>query len=240
MSKVIVLDAGHGGHDPGAVANGLKEKDITLAIVKHIGRMLGEYEGVEVHYTRTDDRFLELSERAAIANKLKANYFISIHINAGGGTGFESYVYNGNVSQATIAYQNVIHGEIMKAIGGVRDRGKKRANYAVLRETKMPALLTENLFIDNASDAAKLKSQEFILKIASGHVEGIVKAFGLKKKEAVKMTKQAKTQYDKEVDAAFEFLKQHGVVTQDRRNEPVTRAQTFLMLYRFAKNVLKK
>lgn len=237
----IVLDAGHGGHDPGAVANGLKEKDITLAIVKHIGRMLGEYEGVEVHYTRTDDRFLELSERAAIANKLKADYFISIHINAGGGTGFESYVYNGNVSQATIAYQNVIHGEIMKAIGGVRDRGKKRANYAVLRETKMPALLTENLFIDNASDAAKLKSQEFILKIASGNVEGIVKAFGLKKKkEAVKMPEQAKTQYDKEVDAAFEFLKQHGVVTQDRRNEPVTRAQMFLMLYRFAKNVLKK
>lgn len=237
----IVLDAGHGGHDPGAVANGLKEKDLTLTIVKHIGHLLGEYEGVEVHYTRTDDRFLELSERAAIANKLKADYFISVHINAGGGTGFESYVYNGNVSQATIAYQNVIHGEIMKAIGGVRDRGKKRANYAVLRETKMPALLTENLFIDNASDAAKLKSQEFILKIASGHVEGIVKAFGLKKKkEAVKMTKQAKTQYDKEVDAAFEFLKQHGVVTQDRRNEPVTRAQMFLMLYRFAKNVLKK
>lgn len=237
----IVLDAGHGGHDPGAVANGLREKDLTLTIVKHIGRMLSEYENVEVHYTRTDDRFLELSERAAIANKLKADLFLSVHINAGGGTGFESYVYNGNVSSATIAYQNVIHSEIMKAIGGVRDRGKKRANYAVLRETKMPALLTENLFIDNASDAAKLKSQEFILKIASGHVEGIVKAFGLKKKkEAVKMTKQAKTQYDKEVDAAFEFLKQHGVVTQDRRNEPVTRAQMFLMLYRFAKNVLKK
>jgi N-acetylmuramoyl-L-alanine amidase len=179
----IVLDAGHGGHDPGAVANGLREKDLTLAIVKHIGRLLSEYEGVEVHYTRTDDRFLELSERAAIANKLNADYFISVHINAGGGTGFESYVYNGGVSAATVAYQNVIHGEIMKAIGGVRDRGKKRANYAVLRETKMPALLTENLFIDNPSDAAKLKSEQFLLQIAHGHVQGIVKAFGLKKKE---------------------------------------------------------
>jgi len=178
----IVLDAGHGGNDPGAVANGLKEKDLTLTIVKHIGRLLGEYEGVEVHYTRTDDRFLELSERAAIANKLNADYFISVHINAGGGTGFESYIYNGGVSQATIAYQNVIHEEIMRAIGNVRDRGKKRANYAVLRETKMPAILTENLFIDNANDAAKLKSEQFLLQIAHGHVQGIVKVFGLKKK----------------------------------------------------------
>ncbi|MGG3920676.1 N-acetylmuramoyl-L-alanine amidase [Geobacillus thermodenitrificans] len=178
----IVLDAGHGGKDPGAVANGLKEKDLTLSIVKHIGRLLSEYEGVEVHYTRTDDRFLELSERAAIANKLNADYFISVHINAGGGTGFESYIYNGNVSSATIAYQNVIHEEIMKAIGDVRDRGKKRANYAVLRETKMPAILTENLFIDNPNDAAKLKSEQFLLQVAYGHVIGLEKAFGLKKK----------------------------------------------------------
>jgi len=178
----IVLDAGHGGNDPGAVANGLKEKDLTLSIVKHIGRLLSEYEGVEVHYTRTDDRFLELSERAAIANKLKADYFISVHINAGGGTGFESYIYNGSVSAKTIAYQNVIHGEIMKAIGNVKDRGKKRANYAVLRLTNMPAILTENLFIDNKTDAAKLKSEQFLLQVAYGHVQGIVKAFGLKKK----------------------------------------------------------
>lgn len=177
----IVLDAGHGGKDSGAVGNGLKEKDLTLAIVKHIGRLLAEYEGVEVHYTRTDDRFLELSERAAIANKTKADFFLSVHINAGGGTGFESYVHP-NANSATIAYQNVIHAEIMKAIGNVTDRGKKRANYAVLRETHMPALLTENLFIDNKNDAAKLDSEQFLLQVAYGHVQGIVKAFGLKKK----------------------------------------------------------
>jgi N-acetylmuramoyl-L-alanine amidase len=178
----FVLDPGHGGHDPGAVANGLKEKDLTLAMAKHTGRMLGEYEGVEVIYTRTDDRYLSLEERAAIANKVGADFFLSIHINAGGGTGFESYIYNGNVSSATIAYQNVIHAEIMKAIGDVKDRGKKRANYAVLRETCMPAILTENLFIDNPNDAAKLKSEQFLLQVAHGHVQGIVKAFGLKKK----------------------------------------------------------
>jgi N-acetylmuramoyl-L-alanine amidase len=160
----------------------LREKDLTLNIVKKIGDMLEDYEGVEIIYTRTDDRFIELSERAAIANRAKADFFLSVHINAGGGTGFESYVYNGNVSAKTIAYQNVIHGEIVRAIGNVTDRGKKRANYAVLRLTNMPAILTENLFIDNANDAAKLKSEQFLLQVAHGHVQGIVKAFGLKKK----------------------------------------------------------
>ncbi|MBS2772659.1 N-acetylmuramoyl-L-alanine amidase [Anoxybacillus rupiensis] len=242
----IVLDAGHGGTDSGAVGNGLQEKNLTLNIVKKIGGLLAEYEGVSIIYTRTDDRFVELSERAAIANRADADFFLSVHINAGGGTGFESYIYNGGVSSATIAYQNVIHSEIMKAIAGVQDRGKKRANYAVLRETKMPALLTENLFIDNANDAAKLKSEPFLLQVAHGHVEGIAKAFGLKRKatqqkqEEPKMPAPEKTAYDKAVDAAFEFLKQHGVVTQDRREEPVTRAQVFLMLHRLAQNMLQK
>jgi N-acetylmuramoyl-L-alanine amidase len=197
----IVLDAGHGGKDPGVVANSLKEKDLTLQIVKHIGRLLGEYEGVEVHYTRTDDRFLELTERAAIANKLKADYFISVHINGGGGTGFETFIFNGTTDAKTIACQNVIHQEILKAIGNVTDRGKKRANYAVLRETKCAAILTENLFIDHAVDASKLKSQEFILKIAYGHVNGLVKAFGLKKKEHAKEVTKANKLYRVQVGA---------------------------------------
>ena len=171
----IVLDAGHGGRDPGAVGNGLREKDVTLTIVTKIGEMLKEYERVDVHYTRTDDQFIELSERAAMANRIGADFFLSVHVNAGG-------IFNGNVSKETVSYQNIIHDEVMKAIGDVRDRGKKRASYAVLRQTNMPALLTENLFIDNAGDAAKLKSDEFLSQIARGHVEGMAKAFGLQKK----------------------------------------------------------
>ncbi|KYD09650.1 N-acetylmuramoyl-L-alanine amidase [Saccharococcus caldoxylosilyticus] len=188
----IVIDPGHEGVgnalDPGAVANGLKEAELTLKIAKHIYDMLSEYEGVQLKLTRTGNQSLSLSQRAKMANEWGADFFLSIHINAGGGTGFETYIYNGNVSQATIAYQNVIHQEILKAIGNVKDRGKKRANYAVLRETKMPAILTENLFIDNANDAAKLKSDQFLQQIAYGHVQGIVKAFGLKKKAQQKPT----------------------------------------------------
>jgi N-acetylmuramoyl-L-alanine amidase len=178
----IILDAGHGGKDPGAVGNGLQEKDLTLAIVKYIGRFLEGYEGVNVLYTRTDDRFLELSERADIANRADADYFLSIHINAGGGTGFETYIHT-NASSKSVAYQNVIHPEVMAAIGNVADRGKKRANHAVTRETHMPAMLGENLFIDSA-DANKLKSDSFLQQIALGYVNGMAKAFGLVKKQA--------------------------------------------------------
>src|SRR5699024_6018674 len=71
-----------------------------------------------------------------------------------------------------------------KVLKGVRDRGKKRANFHMLRESKMPALLTENLFIDTKKDSDKLKKQSFINKIAQGHVNGIVKIYNLKKKKS--------------------------------------------------------
>ncbi|MCD4838178.1 N-acetylmuramoyl-L-alanine amidase [Neobacillus sedimentimangrovi] len=179
----VMLDPGHGGHDPGACGYGLQEKDLTLTISQKIGTLLGEYEGVEVSYTRTDDRYLTLAERANKANQWKADYFMSIHINAGGGTGWESFIHT-NASSKSVAYQNVVHAEIMKSIGNVKDRGKKRANYAVLRQTNMPSILTENLFIDNPTDAAKLKDGAFLDKIAEGHVNGIAKTFGLKKKHS--------------------------------------------------------
>lgn len=183
MAIKIMLDPGHGGKDPGAVGNGLQEKVLTLDIAKRIKRILEtEYTGVEVRLTRESDIYLDLSERAKLANTWGADLFLSIHINAGGGTGWESYRYTA-ASAKTVAYQDTIHNAVIQAIdSGIKDRGKKAANFAVLRETKMPALLTENLFIDNAKDAAKLKDQAFLEKLARGHVVGLEKALGLKKK----------------------------------------------------------
>lgn len=190
MAIKIMIDPGHGGHDPGAVANGLREKDFTLDIAQRIRRILEtEYTGVEVRMTRESDTYLELSDRARMANAWGADFFLSIHINAGGGTGWESFRYSA-ASSRTVAYQNVIHPEVIRA-AGVTDRGKKMANFAVLRETKMPALLTENMFIDNVQDAARLKNSAFLEKLARGHVAGLEKALGLKKK-----TKTTQTQPD--------------------------------------------
>lgn len=184
----IFIDPGHGGSDPGAVGNGLQEKNLTLQIAKRIESILkNEYTGATVKLSRTGDQTLSLKQRTDMANKWGADYFVSIHINAGGGTGYEDFIYNGNVSSKTVAYQNVMHEEITKAVD-FKDRGKKRANFHVLRESKMPAFLSENGFIDNAADAKKLKDSAYIEKIARGHVNGLVRAFGLKKKVASKPT----------------------------------------------------
>jgi N-acetylmuramoyl-L-alanine amidase len=189
----IFLDGGHGEHDSGAIGHGLKEKDVVLDIAKRIEAKLKGYEGVVVKLSRTDDTFLSLTQRANLANDWKADYFVSIHTNAFNRTanGYEDFIYNGNVSQATKANQNIMNAEIVKATG-FSNRGKKSANFAVLRQTNMPAILTENGFIDNKNDAAKLKSSSFLDKIAEGHVQGLVKIFGLKKKPQPKPT-QANT-----------------------------------------------
>lgn len=178
----IFIDPGHGGSDGGAAANGLKEKDVTLKIAKKIRSRLGNYEGVGTKMSRTTDVYVGLSERARMANYWNADFFLSVHINAGGGVGYEDYIYSGLSSTSTAGK---IQNEINKAViaeTGWRNRGKKKANFAVLRETKMSAILTENGFIDTKSDADKLKSEAFLNKIAEGHAKGIASHFGLKKK----------------------------------------------------------
>src|SRR5699024_8057173 len=183
MTKIIVIDPGHGGSDPGAVSNGLQEKVLTLDISKRTKKYLdNNYTGHIVHLTRTTDKYLTLSERARYANNKKAHLFVSMHINAGGGTGYETFIYS-NVSNtsSTGKMQSTVHAEANKQMK-VTDRGKKKANFAVLRETNMPAILPENLFIDRKEDAAKLKDSKFLDKVAKGHAIGIAKTLGLKKK----------------------------------------------------------
>lgn len=180
MAKIFV-DPGHGGTDPGAVGNGIQEKNITLQISTRIRDiLLNEYDNVSIRMSRTSDQTVSLNERTNAANAWGADFLLSVHINAGGGTGYEDYIYPG-VGTPTTTYQNNIHSEVMKLVN-FSDRGKKTANFHMLRESNMPAVLTENGFIDNANDAAKIKTSSFIESIARGHVNGIVKSFNLPKK----------------------------------------------------------
>lgn len=183
MTK-IYLDPGHGGTDPGAVGNGLQEKNVTLSIALKVRDILNrDYEGHSIRMSRTTDITRTLAERTNDANSWGAEYFVSIHINAGGGTGYEDYIYNGSVSSNTVTYRDRLHAEIMKQVD-FTNRGKKRANFHVLRESNMPAVLTENGFIDNANDAAKLKSDSYLNRIALGHANGIALALGLRRKSS--------------------------------------------------------
>ncbi|OHX43434.1 hypothetical protein BBV17_26355 [Cytobacillus oceanisediminis] len=177
------IDPGHGGIDPGAVGNGLVEKELTLTIAKMIRDILvNEYQDVEVKLSREGDQTLSLNERTDMANEWGADFLLSVHINATNGkaNGYEDFIYPGS-GDATTAHQNVIHEEIMKQVD-FYDRGKKQGNLHMLRESNMPALLTENGFIDNPSDAAKLRRHAYLERIAQGHVNGFVRAFNLKEK----------------------------------------------------------
>lgn len=132
--------------------------------------------------TRTSDRFVDLDERAAFANDLGADYFFSVHINSGGGTGYESFVHNSTArTSATAKRRAAVHDAAMRflATKGVPDRGQKTANFAVLRLTNMPAVLTENLFIDSAADANLLKSDAVLRSLARAYAKGIGTALGL-------------------------------------------------------------
>lgn len=183
MTKKIMIDPGHGGYDPGAVANGLKEKDLVLKIAKKTKTILEKMYGASVKLTRSTDVYVDLSQRARLANNWGADYFASIHINAAGGTGFESFRYvELSASSGTGKQQKTVHDAIYRKIKGkAGDRGTKSKDLAVLRETKMPAILTENLFIDRKEDAALLKQDSFLNLLAEGHAEGIAAAVGLKK-----------------------------------------------------------
>lgn len=180
----IFIDPGHGGKDSGASGNGIKEKDIVLDICKRIQTGLEAYD-VDVKLSRETDVFIELTDRTKAANNWNADVLLSVHINAAASAaakGFASYIYPGS-NAATVAYQNVMHQEIFKALGaGLTDRGKETANFHMLRESKMKAILTENLFISNAAEAARLADADFRQKIAQGHINGLEKYLGLKKK----------------------------------------------------------
>src|SRR5699024_11242296 len=128
--------------------NGLVEKKLTLKIAKKMNSLLKDYKDVTVKMSRKTDKTVSLKSRTDEANKWGADLFLSVHINAGGGTDFESYVYNGDIELKKKKVHTTIHNEIMKQIN-VTDRGKKKGNLHITRESRMADLITETRFIDN-------------------------------------------------------------------------------------------
>lgn len=182
---LIYLDPGHGGSDPGASANGMLEKDITLKLAKKIRENLVEKYEVNVSLTREDDKDVSLKDRVEMANKAEANFFLSLHVNAGGGEGYEDYIYSGlSALSKTAALREILHSVLANFYTGYRciDRGMKKAGYYVLKETIMSAVLCENLFIDNAYDTKLLKDEVFIENLARAYAEAIAMTLNLNKK----------------------------------------------------------
>ncbi|MYL19525.1 sporulation protein [Halobacillus litoralis] len=179
--KTIVIDPGHGGTDPGAVYMGYQEKTFNLSIALNVQRYLTQNYEVEIVMTRSSDQTVSLNRRTTLANAGDANFFLSIHNNAAGGRGFESYIHNGSLAPDTQAYQSIIHTTVYQTASkyGVSNRGMKRADLFVTRTTDMSSLLLEILFVDHPDDLALLRNSSFINDISTAIGEGTAKALQL-------------------------------------------------------------
>lgn len=170
MPYSVMLDAGHGGRDPGAVYNGRQEKDDTLALVLAIGEIL-QNRGVDVEYTRTTDVYESPYQKAMEANAAGVDFFLSIHRNSypteNTVSGVESLVYDKSGLKLDVA-ESI--DDQLEAIGFVNLGVKARPGLVVLRRTQMPAVLVEAGFINSNTDNELFDANfnEIALAIAEG------------------------------------------------------------------------
>lgn len=181
--KRLVIDLGHGGHDPGAIGpNKTHEADVVLAIGNELNELLKGYE-LEVKFTRLSNVYLSLSERAKIANNFKADYFLSIHINSATDSsvrGVEVWQYS-NKNDKLNKFSNGLCEDVAK-IFNVRNRGIKLSQkFSVLKNTNMPAALIEVDFISNANAEKDLNLNSNIKAVAFVIKSNLIQLFGLEK-----------------------------------------------------------
>ena len=173
----IVIDPGHGGPDPGAVGiNGLKETDIVLDVSRKVANYLSS-KGVNSIMTRRIERNLDLQPRVSIANKSRADAFISIHANATRKgyrkdvNGIETYYYSGSKG---LKLANDIHNQILAVSYPTPDRGVRKSRFYVIRKTLMPAVLVEVGFVTGTLDSKLLRTSEYRQKVAFAIAKGIL------------------------------------------------------------------
>jgi N-acetylmuramoyl-L-alanine amidase len=174
-ARVVVIDPGHGGRDPGAIgARGLQEKEVVLSVSKQVMAKLRR-RGINAMLTRSDDREIDLAPRVAQAARVRANVFVSIHANAISLSrpdinGLETYYY-GSAEGRQLA--KAIHSQVLRN-RGVKDRGIRQARFYVIRRTSMPAVLVEVGFVTGAQDSVRLASPTYRTALAESIAQGIL------------------------------------------------------------------
>jgi N-acetylmuramoyl-L-alanine amidase len=185
-AKTFVLDPGHGGEDPGAHGNGLTERDLNLSEAYLLWNALGAYDVLVLPTRRTNEETVPLADRSALANAAGADLFLSMHHNAAGGRGYEDFVYL-KPTTGCLKYQSAIQKAIAPILAefGVPNRGAKKADYHVVRETVCPSVLVEWLFVDQADDAAVIKNPTATARYVSALLTATVDTLGLEKRKPV-------------------------------------------------------
>lgn len=172
---MVVIDPGHGGRDPGAVGiGGIRESEVVLDISRQVVSLLKQ-QGVEAVLTRSRDEEIELAPRVQFAERSNADVFVSIHANAFDASrtdvnGIETFYYSGGSGQSLA---KLVQNSLLQELGA-RDRGVKTANFYVIKNTSMPAILVETGFVTGSEDAARLASASGRSRIAKAIARGIL------------------------------------------------------------------
>ncbi|HOT73174.1 MAG TPA: N-acetylmuramoyl-L-alanine amidase [Anaerohalosphaeraceae bacterium] len=174
--KTVVIDAGHGGKDPGATSYlGYYEKEVNLKVAQKVAWLLKK-QGINVIMTRNNDSFIELNERAEIANHAGADLFVSIHHNSNHNRvhhGYTVYIAP-NASDASRRAGRLMERALSTI--GLSSNGLRTNDYRVLMRTQGPALLIECGYLSNPSEAAALYDIDFQNRLASAIAQAIVDA----------------------------------------------------------------
>ena len=183
--KVVVVDAGHGGRDSGASKLGINEKDINLAILLEVQRIFDESdENIGVYYTRTEDANPSLEQRAALANEVGADLFISIHSNSTRG-GFMSntngtvvmYSESDDSERSSMRLAEICLDEVTGTLDSKRVGLLKGDKIYIIRSSEVPVALVEVGFMTNREELANLNDPEYQKQAAQGIYNAIVRAF---------------------------------------------------------------
>ncbi|WP_306530757.1 N-acetylmuramoyl-L-alanine amidase family protein [Anaerotignum lactatifermentans] len=178
--KVLLLDAGHGGKDPGTSGNGMQEKNLTLTIAQKIEQEL-QGSGIKVYMTRDSDVYPENSTRAQTANDI-ADLMVSIHINSGPETanGTESlYQVHANDSSSRLTSKQlaeILQASMISGTGNTNRGVKLRTDLLILNRTTVPAVIVEVVFITNTGDALKISNPAYQDQVAQAIADGIQEA----------------------------------------------------------------
>lgn len=169
---VVVLDAGHGGNDPGAVRGDVQEKEITLQIIAKLKKVL-ESKGARIVLTRSDDTFVSLEDRVKITNTVSPNLFLSVHINSLESTsniyGIETYFQ----TDQSRPLADRVHSSLVSGLGAP-DRSVRKARFYVINHTPIPAILAEVGYITNKAERDRLISSDYQQKVASALARGVM------------------------------------------------------------------
>ena len=173
--KIIVLDPGHGGKDPGAIFSELYEKTINLDITKRVQALLEADERFEVHMTRENDVFIELVNRAKFANEKKADLFVSIHNNSmPSGFSGTMLLYNASKNPKNKEIADVFQSIVQKASGLKGIGARSREDLVVLKNIDMPGVLVEVACMSNLKDRRALRKSSFKQDIAESIYRAVV------------------------------------------------------------------